>query len=249
VDITQYYGRGINFDSVFFARERRHYGIHELSFKMESDTVMQPYTAQASIQGGDGFVRLNLHYKQHFTGKDKMRGIWIQGFAGWLPYYKQPKPNVQFSFNGLASGGFSSRDYMYDEWLIGRNASEGNFTRQVFMQDAGLKTLSTIGISEKWMLGAGASVSLPVKVVHLYMDAALYPSGITQKVELSYSGGLAVILIKDAFEIYIPIVESKDIRESLTYQVRDQWYDRISFQANFKILNPFYIIDRLQLKY
>lgn len=211
--------------------------------------MMQPYSAQGSIQGGDGFVRLNLHYNQHFTGKDKMRGVWVHGFAGWLPYYKQPKPNVLFSFNGLASGGFSSRDYMYDEWLIGRNASEGNFTRQVFMKDAGLKTLSTIGISEKWMLGAGASVSLPVKVVHLYMDAALYPSGITEKVELSYSGGLAVILIKDAFEIYIPFVESKDIRESLTYQVRDQWYDRISFQASFKIINPFYLIDRLQLKY
>ena len=147
-----------------YAEEKREYGIHELSFQMSSDTVLMPYTAKAAIQAGQGFVRLNLNYNQHFRGKDKMRGIWVHGFAGWLPFYKNPKANVPFTFNGMASSGFFSRDYMYDEWLMGRNAIDGNISRQVFLKDAGLKTLATIGISEDWMAGAGFSWALPFKV-------------------------------------------------------------------------------------
>lgn len=249
VSITQLYGRGTNFEEFEFVNEKRHYGIHEFLFQISSDTVLQPYTATASLQTGRGFARINLNYKQHFRGRDKMMGVWVHGFAGWLPYYKNPLANVQFSFNGISSNGFFSKDYMFDEWLLGRNAVDGNISRQVFMKDAGLKTLSTIGISDDWMVGGGASVALPFKVVHIYMDAALYDSSIDDDVSFSYSGGLAIILMKDAFEIYIPLLESKDIRESLSYQVRDQWYDRISFQANFKLGNPLALVDKYQFKF
>jgi hypothetical protein len=45
------------------------------------------------------------------------------------------------------------------------------------------------------------------------------------------------------------MLESKDIRESLTYEVRDMWYDRISFKANIKLGNPVNLIDRAQIGY
>jgi hypothetical protein len=166
-----------------------------------------------------------------------------------MPVYEQPDANVLFSFNGLASNGFFSKDYMYDEWLGGRNEIDGIFSHQVFVKDAGLKTLSTIGISNQWMVGGGASVALPFKFVHFYMDAAVYPGSITGNTEFSYSGGVAVVLWKDIFEVYIPILESKDIRESLSYVVRDRWFERISFQANLKLGKPLYLIDNLQLGY
>lgn len=246
VHINRHVGEGINYAEKTFRRETHTYGIHELMFSLSSDTVLQPYRLEAGLQQGEGFLRLNVHYKQHFRGRDKLRGLWVHGFAGWLPYHDDPATNVYFTFNGSSMIG---NDYMFDEWLIDRNAVEGNFTRQIFMKDAGLKTLSSIGLSEKWMLGGGASVSLPFKVLHVYMDVAAYHSAITNKPQFSYSGGLSVILMKDVFEIYIPLLESRDIRESLTYVVRPQWYDRISFQANFKLANPFYLLDRWQYDY
>lgn len=249
VDIAQHYARGIPSDPQLFTKEIRHYGVHELSFQLSSDTVVSPYRAHITIQNGKGFLRLNMHYKRHFTGKDKMRGVWVHGFAGWLPVYNNPDANVRFSFNGISSLDYFSNDYMYDEWLAGRNAKEGNVSRQVFMKDAGLKTLANFGISESWMTGGGFSYALPFKVVHLYMDAAVYDSGITQKAALSYSGGVAIVLMKDVFEIYVPLLESKDIRESLTYLARDKWHERISFMANFKLANPLLLIDKYQYRY
>jgi hypothetical protein len=99
------------------------------------------------------------------------------------------------------------------------------------------------------MIGGGVSVSLPVKVFHAYMDAAFYDSALTLKTAFNYSGGLAIILMKDVFEIYIPILESREIRQSLSYVDRPQWYDRITFQANFKLANPLYLLDRWQFDY
>ncbi|MEO6133396.1 MAG: M1 family metallopeptidase, partial [Saprospiraceae bacterium] len=152
VDITQYYGVGDNsFDTIFHSEER-HYGVHELAYQLSSDVANQPFTAIANVQAGKGFVRLNLYYNQHFLGKDKTRGVWVRGYGGWLPLYKQPKANILFGYNGGRSNGFFSKDYMYDEWLGGRNATSGIFERQIFMKDAGLKTLAYEGLGKDWML-------------------------------------------------------------------------------------------------
>jgi hypothetical protein len=239
----------LNYEEKIYQEEDRRYGVHELKYQISSDVALHPLIASANIQAGEGFVRLNVNYNQHFVGKDKMRGFWTRGFAGWLPVYDQPKAYVPFLFNGLGSSDFYSKDYMYDEWLGGRNANDGTYGRQIFMKDAGLKTLSTEGISEEWMVAGGISAALPFKFIHVYMDATVFPSAISQDVTFSYSGGFSVILMKDAFEIYVPLLESKDIRESLSYVVRDRWFERISFQANFKLANPLNIVDRFQLGY
>ncbi|MEP6795833.1 MAG: M1 family aminopeptidase, partial [Saprospiraceae bacterium] len=249
VDITQYYGKGEDFENKIYSRQKRHYGVHELAYQMSSDVPLQPFKAIASVQTGNGFVRLSVNYNQHYLGKDKTSGVWIHGFGGWLPFYDHPDANVSLLFNGITSSGFFQKDYMYDEWLGGRNESGDLYGHQVFMKDAELKTLATIGISQKWMLAGGVSAALPLKFLHPYFDATFFQSAVTEKPALSYSGGLAIVLKKDIFEIYIPILESRDIRKSITYFTRDRWFDRISFQANFKIANPLNVVDGIQLKY
>ncbi|MFZ1678793.1 MAG: hypothetical protein WAT91_16035, partial [Saprospiraceae bacterium] len=249
VDITQYYGNREDIIFKTYSRQQRHYGVHELAYQMSSDVVIRPYKAIANIQAGKGFVRLNVNYNQHFLGKDKMHGVWVHGFGGWLPVIDHPSATVAFSYNGITSGDFFEKDYMFDEWLGGRNESGGLYGHQIFMKDAGLKTLANVGISEKWMLAGGVSTALPLKYLHVYIDGTLFQSGVTEKTAFSYTGGLAVVLKKDIFEIYIPILESRDIRESINFTYKNMWFDRISFQANFKIANPLNVVDEIQLNY
>jgi hypothetical protein len=248
VHVRQEYVRGIDVNQQLFEIENREYGIHEVSYKLQSDFILRPYTASANLQAGEGFIKLNLHYSQHFMGKDKRRGVWVRGFAGWLPRYDDPDANVKFDFSGSASDDFFSKDYMYDHWLGGRNATTGVFSRQLFPKDAGLKTLTIIGVSEKWMVGGGISMAFPFPYIHFYMDGAAY-HGFSGKAELSYSGGLSLVLLKDVFEVYVPILESQDILESITYTQRDRWFERVSFQANIRLGNPIDLLDAWQLKY
>jgi hypothetical protein len=249
VYIRQRYADPVDVMTRTFDYASRDYGIHELSFQLHSDTVLQPYSLYAFAQAGKGFLRLHTHYHQHFRGKDKLRGLWIHGFAGWLPVYESPDASVEFTLSGTSSNGYFSKDYMYDEWLPGRNAQKDNLIRQVFLKDAGLKTLAPVGLSSTWMMGGGFSLALPFKVVHLYGDGAYYKSLLNGKSAFSYSSGIAVILMKDVFEVYIPVLDSKDIKDYLNLFGRDLWYERITFQANFKMANPLNLADQFQYQY
>jgi hypothetical protein len=245
--IEQVYGKGLLWETGYYETSSRKYGIHELAWQMNSDFILRPFEARANLQAGQGFVRLNLRYKQQFTGRTKHLGTWVHGYVGWLPVYDQPEAEVQFAYTGQPSFGHHSTDYMFDQWLGGRNASSGLFAHQIFERDAHLRTLSTEGIGDKWLIGAGISQAVPFRFLHVYMDVAVFPSAIQEETTFSYSGGAALVLLKDVFEINLPILESKDIRESLTYQVRDMWFERITFTANLKLGNPPDVLDRMQL--
>ena len=99
------------------------------------------------------------------------------------------------------------------------------------------------------MIAAGVSQAFPFRFLHFYMDATLFNSAVESKTQFSYSGGAAIVLWKDVFEIYLRLFESKDILQSASYDVRDVWYERVSFKANIKFLNPVNRLDRDQLGY
>src|SRR5678815_2379418 len=170
--------------------------IRDRSWSMRSDFVLRPYILNAAAQAGEGFVRININYQQHFTGKDTKRGVWLHAFAGYQPVLDDPTPDTRFVLSGIPSIGNGTADFTYDYWLGGRTAQTGTLSHQVFMKDAGFKTLAYNDVSSTWMTAAGLSYALPLKMFHLYMDAALYKSDLTNKSRLSYSGGLAVVVLK-----------------------------------------------------
>ena len=77
---------------------------------------------------------------------------------------------------------------------------------------------------------------IPVKP---YFDIAVYDDPFENGVTTSYSGGLAFVITKDVFEIYLPVIDSKDIRDGLTYLDRDTIFRRISILLDLKELHPF----------
>lgn len=249
VHINQFFGQGIDYTEKIFIDTSNQYDVHELSWSIRSDYVLHPYLLSATAQGGKGFVRLNVNYQQHFTGKDKMRGVWFRFFAGYQPVLEDPVPDTRFVLSGTPSIGNNTADYTYDYWLGGRQAQSGTLAHQIYMKDAGFKTLAYSDLSSTWMTAAGLSYALPLKMFQVYMDAAVYDSDLTNETKSSYSGGLALVVLKDVLVIYLPLVESKDILESVTYDTFDRWYERISFQANINLMNPIDVVDRYSLRY
>jgi hypothetical protein len=216
---------------------------------MRSDYVLRPYLFSFNAQAGLGFIRLNADFNLHFTGKDEDRGTWFHAYAGYQPLLDEPKAETRFMLSGVPSIGYKATDYMYDQWLGGRNATSGILAHQIFLKDAGFKTLAVPDLSSTWMMAAGISYALPLKIFHLYMDAAVYDSDLEEKTVLSYSGGVSLVILNDVLEIHLPLIESQDIRESIIYDQMDQWYKRICFQANIKLMNPMDVLDRVTLRY
>jgi hypothetical protein len=90
------------------------------------------------------------------------------------------------------------------------------------------------------MVAAGISADTPLPIpVQPYFDLAVYHDPFEDNTGVSFSGGLAIVIQKDVSEIYIPLVESKDIRNSLTYLDRNTILKRISVMVDLKAFHPF----------
>lgn len=234
------YGQGVNIDSLIFRTRKKSYGIHQLVYQLENDHVLHPFDARIEAEAGKGFIRLGLTVEQVFPYNAKGHAVRFRLFGGILPLLKDPPANVSLQFSGKPGGESNPTDYAFREWMFARNEQSGINSQQIWIKDAGLKTLSTVGVSNDWMLGFGADVRLPLPVpIHAYADMALYPAFFESGVQFSYSGGFSVILVRDIIEIFVPVLESQDILDSVTYEQRNRFFERISFLFDISKLNAF----------
>ncbi|HLF63473.1 MAG TPA: M1 family metallopeptidase [Saprospiraceae bacterium] len=238
--VHQNYGQGIDYEDFIWEEKKRSYSFHEIKYVRERTQNLITRHFEATLHAGKGFVRIMGDMRQRVAYQNPQKALYIHAFGGALPYYDNPKANVNFNFNGIQSNGFFSRDYAYDELLFARNDTKGFASQLVFLKDAQLKTLYTGGISDRWMLSAGFATDIPLPIpLQPYMDVAMYNDPFEDGVGVSYSGGLALVLKKNVFEIYVPLLESKDIRHSLTYLDRDSIFERISILLDLKAFHPF----------
>jgi len=244
--IHQKYGQGINYETKEFSIKKRNYYINELNYSIRADDALYPYYLDASAQQGEGFLKLFAGFKQQINYSGFNKRLELRFFGGWLPVNTNPLARVSFQISGINGGSFGHRDYLYDEWIFGRNETEGFFSQQIFKQDAGLKTLSNVGSSSEWMLGAGISSSIPGPLpVKPYFDITLSPKSFEDGVDLNYSSGLAFIIIPDMAEIYFPLFESKMITDGSVYQLKSKYSQRISFLFDLNKADPWKLRDRI----
>jgi len=243
VGVNQFYGRGVDFFEREWVKEQRGYYVNEFKYQLENTNPLLPSTTTFNVDQGKGFMRITAEHEHKFAYGKYDKGIYLRLFAGWLPYYDDADAYVPFLFNGITSTGYFSKDYVYDELLFGRNEQSGLLSQQVFLRDAQLKTLYNGGIAENWLTSVGVSADVPGPVpFQLYVDAAVYDDPIDEGVTISYSAGVSIVVLKDAFEVYIPLLESNDIRNSLTYEDRN-FLQRISFLLDLNKIAPRRIKD------
>ncbi|MCP3929926.1 MAG: M1 family metallopeptidase [Bacteroidetes bacterium] len=247
VDIKQQYGQGKNYETRNFETKERRYAINELNYSFSDKKVIAPLELNGTLQLGKGFSRLFADAKQKITYAKRGKALYLHAFAGTFLKYDTPEAFVNFTLNGKTGFNIFQKDYLFDEVLFGRNDRTGIFSQQLFQKDAHLKTLATLGSSTEWMMGFGVSTSLPIPIpVHAYMDFAIYPDNFSNEINLSYSGGFSIIVAKDIFELYFPVLESDDIKEANEFQGQSKYFNRISFLLNLNQVNPFKLRDEIE---
>ena len=145
---------------------------------------------------------------------------------------------------GLIGNG--ANDYGYDYFYIDRSAQDGFWSRQLYMNTGGFKTAVSsaygLGQSNNYVAALNLVMDLPVKTgIKPYFDFGVYGYLPTisegYKRQTMYSGGLMWQIFKDNLEIYLPLVNSKEIADF--YKNEDNFFSRISFMLNldfFKLM-------------
>ncbi len=227
-------------DTAFYNVERalknNSYYINELSFSLKDKRRIHPYGFKVQMQQAKDFnlATAEVNYRLSYKG-DKTDGLDVRLFGGY--FLKNDAIGVVLTMSDSGT-----RDFVYDDYLFGRNESSGFFSQQVTVQHGGFKIpLGSVGFANEYLLAANFKSTLlsklPVKAYFNLGYGKNSSSLIPWSEKTLVEGGLALVIVPDAFEIYLPLIYSDDFKKRL--EINDvKLLQRVSFLLDIDGLNP-----------
>lgn len=242
INIWQKYTRGIDFMTLEFERLNRSYYVNEIRYEQLNKHDFNPSESILLLHQGQSFVKL-FGYRQQSFEYHKKRKISLRMSFTYLPKHDSgvDGADAKATLSGRHGLSIFQPDYTFDQNLIGRNKLNGIWAQQGFKKGAGLNTVAFGGSPNNWVVGFGIDADLPFPLkLNLYFDAGLYKPASSavsaSDLTLTYSGGLAIPLLGDYFQIYVPILESSDIKSYHEFREHNFW-EKITFSLRLKNLD------------
>ena len=232
--------------------------VSSTTFRLVSKQILKPKSLEFNYQYGQldniysngDFSRVSITGKYRHNYDKKLNGIEFRVFAG--TYLFNNTKDSRFRF--YEGGDIGASDVTYNNIFLGRNEEHPNLlNQQMVFNQSGLRTLSPYS-SNTWLAGFNTDFDIPLMLpFDLYFDASFFPYSLTScnqngcittnKINVSYVGGLSFTVIKDVFEIYVPLVVNKDLKDIYEYQ-NINFLQRIRFTFHINQLNPFKLIEK-----
>lgn len=224
--------------------------VYNLKYSHTNSGPYNPYNLNVDFQSGDGFVKSSLtaNYKIIYQYKSSLD---IRLFAGMFLYKKDDLSPI---YNFLLSGSRGMDDYTYDEVFFARNeAPNTNLLSQQFIpNDAAFATFAPHGQTNEWIVSLNLSSSLPIKKnIPIKGFANIAAFGESLKIpeypdlgSFQWEAGIKLSLGKNIFEIFLPVLMSKDLKE-INDIMTDSYFGRMRFSIKLNKLNPFKLINNI----
>jgi hypothetical protein len=221
---------------------------NDLTYDLDITDAVHPMNIRINYQEGgqrdpksgatvDEMSKLSLTAKFNYKFKKKNKGFNARVFAG--TFLGTNAANAS-AYRFRLSGQSGYQDYMYDNIFLGRTETSGILAQQFTQTDGAFKFYSTLGQTGQWLTSLNlksslGNLKLPIK---LYADVATMGTDVLLKEKVLYNAGLCLSLSDNLFEIYFPLLLSKDLQDyksanNLKYQ------ETIRFTLNLNLLNPF----------
>lgn len=195
-----------------------HNAYFKVGYELAGHSPLNPFSLQTDFESGKSYQKASaeFNYRMIYPGKEK--GLDIRLFAGAML-----KEDSEIAFYSFSPDGRSGRDhYFYQGTYPDRFAIfPSNFwSRQMTLSEGGMVTSlsDTLGYSS-WMVSCSFTSTLPGKLsrlpvqpfVHLLFNDKGFRSANDSPV--FFEAGLKTG-IRKIFEIYVPLVVSKNLDES-----------------------------------
>ncbi|HRH66565.1 MAG TPA: M1 family metallopeptidase [Bacteroidia bacterium] len=186
------------------------------------------------------FHKVVFETKNFLSYGKEGKGMDIRFFAGAMHISKNNKSGIDY--NMRLSGVDGSHDFFFDEIFPGRNETQGIWSQQFVVADAGFKMPSLFyRKANQWMLGVNLSTTLPgILPFKLFADIGAFndaQTGYPEARAISWEWGIELPVIKDIFVVYFPITYSDDLKYIVDHQEL-HYGNLIRFELHLKKLNP-----------
>jgi hypothetical protein len=223
------------------------YSITDFHYKYANLRKINPWSVDADVQMMKKTIKLSAEIMTEYTYAKK-KGVKLRLFAGKI-YNPNTEflPNLTLNASGIYETFTGSSDYLFDQTLIGRSETDGLWSHQMVGNDGGFATLTPLGRDNDWLFAANFSVDFPKKIpLSAFANLSTFSRAkdVLENGEMFiYEAGIRVNIIKNIFEIYVPLYISKDMQRVADLN-QQHFIDRIRFKLNLNSLNPLKAVKR-----
>ena len=235
-----------SFDGQEMVPDRKSYYVNELAFSWHNRRSFNPWSFDANIQQGRGFVKAFGEGRFFFDYGRPPGGFSVRLFAGaFLHGPRETGPDFRFRL-GAHRG---SHDYLFDHTFFGRNEPFGSLLgNMVREKDGGLKFPTPVGQTDEWLTAINLKADIPILPLKLYFDAGTYggaSGAFAGSQRIPWVAGVQLLLLNNMLEVNFPIRTSSDLEEVADLTL-DSYWKTVTFSLYLERLNPFKILRDLE---
>ena len=222
--------------------------VGELSYDGDHPHPLGPAHWTATVTTGFDWTRVSLEARKAFVYDEHHHSARFRVFVGtFIGPADLNGPNQAW---GLS---WAAEDPFYDNAYIGRGETVGLWAQQFSKQQGAFKTGFWQGGSTSYIGGLNVELDLPVRIpIALFASAGAVPvtsvaqdGKRTEAPELLMEFGVGLPIVKDVFEVWMPLGFSKNILDELNFR-NVQAGDRIRFVLALEKLDPTRVVRNLK---
>jgi hypothetical protein len=222
----------------YFYKKNQLRQISAVDYFLSNTRAIHPYSHRFTLHHDGNMAKLFTELKQSIS-VSKLKNLELRLFAGvFLLGNDQQKGMYRFRMSGF--NGY--QDYLYESNFVGRNELDGVAFSQFSENDGAFKIWTPLGQSTDYLITLNIKSpriwKLPLKV---FIDLGTAGKRSLNKETLLWAGGLNFTLIQNYVDVYLPLLYSNDIKETLTLNNK-KFSNSIRFTFNIHQLKPKEII-------
>jgi hypothetical protein len=219
--------------------DRHDYIVNDLTYTLKNKRTINPFSLTVNAQAAEHMSKASVTATYNISIRND-KAFEFRLFAG-----KMFSNSAIIDYRFRMSGQTGWQDYMYDNVYFGRTATVPDLGFQQFTEtDGAFKVWSPVGQSDDWIVALNVKTPRPYRFpMYAFADAGLYhANGMEASSGFLFSAGLAIPVIKDIAEVYLPLLNSRNITDAQQLNGVSRFVDKIRFTFYLNRANPFEII-------
>ncbi len=221
--------------SVISYTQNTRYVIHDLNYFVHNSRLINPWFINFNIQSDAKMLKTSMQWKQHLTITPSKK-LEMRLFAGvFLMGNELEKGPYRFRMSGFTG----AQDYLYEANYLGRNAAFNALGGNQFTEaDGAFKVWTPLGQSSDYLIALNIKSpnvwKLPIRA---YADIGTAGKNSLLNNRLLMDAGISLSVVKNIWEVYIPLVYSNDIKKTLELN-NYKFIHTIRFTFNLHYIKP-----------
>lgn len=235
-----------------FGPEHQYYYVNEVSYKLEGNLTLCPFTVSMNAQQSANFV--NLYTEDNFMigYRHKGQGLRIRLYAVGIPVRKAsddlspPLSRIYLSDVTVPNTATPvyQRDYTFDENFIDRNGENNILDRQVAIAQGGFRSISELS-TNRFLVSTNITTTIYQYVPFDPFFSLAEVVDDNNKVETAAELGISLVVIRNMIELNLPILATNNIVENQQQLNINKWYQRITFTLKINFPAPGKLLSTL----